>query len=71
MENAINKNVTAHQMLAVAAGLDFYVKFKSPINRAYTPKNMLTTASKLTGLKFNRNELSRAAAELRNIVGVH
>lgn len=65
------EEVNAYVMLVMANALDFYVKTGYRINRAYTPKGMLAFASRLTGLQFNKKEYARAAAELRNIVGVH
>lgn len=65
------QEVNAYVMIVMANALDFYVKTGYRINRAYTPKNMLATAERLTGLKFNKKEYARAAAELRNLAGVH
>lgn len=57
--------VRVYQALAVARGLDFYAEHKMRINKAYTPKNMLATASAITGKSFKRNQLREAAAALR------
>lgn len=54
-----------YQRLAIASALEVYAKHKMRVNRAYTPTNMLKTASRLTGKTFKRGEYLKAAAALR------
>lgn len=53
------------QALAVANALDFWVKHHMTVNRAYTPKAMMKTASDITGLKFKPRDFTGAAKALR------
>lgn len=52
---------TIYQILAIKVALRAYAKHKMQVNRAYTPKNMLAMAEKLTGKKFKRGEYLKAA----------
>lgn len=58
-------DVRIFQAYTVATGLAFYAKFGIPINRAYTPTNMLRVAHELTGKRFNRAQMLAAADALR------
>jgi len=53
------------QLLAIASGLEFYEKTGMKVNRAYTPKNMMFMAEKLTGQKFKARDYLGAAKALR------
>jgi hypothetical protein len=53
------------QLFALAKGLEFYAKHGFGLNTGYTPKNMLATASSITGKKYKRTQLLEAAADLR------
>lgn len=59
---------TTYQRVAIAKALELYVKTGMLVNRAYTPTNMLKTASRLTGQKFRRGEYLKAAEALRTPV---
>lgn len=54
-----------YQALAVASALRTYAKTGMKVNSAYTPKNMLATASKITGKTYERGDLEKAAADLK------
>lgn len=51
--------------LTVARALDLYRKTGMKANRAYTPKNMMATATKVTGKKFKARDYEGAALALR------
>ncbi len=59
------KGVEAFQALTIASALDFYKTTGMKVNSAYTPKNMMTAASKLTGKTFKARDYSAASAALR------
>jgi hypothetical protein len=59
------KAINAYVALVLASAIDLYVKTGMKANRAYTPTNMLKTASRLTGRQYKRNQLRQAAADLR------
>lgn len=48
----MNVPVPVYQALVVAKGLKFYARTGKPVNRDYTPKNMMALASKITGRPF-------------------
>lgn len=48
----------------LASALRLYAKTGMKVNRAYTPTNMLATASSITGKKFKRGQFEQAAEAL-------
>jgi hypothetical protein len=58
-------NPYAYQALAIAKALELYAATGIKVNRAYTPKNMLAMAAKLTGQKYKARDYLQAAAALR------
>lgn len=58
--------VNAYVALTVARALDLYAKTGMKVNRAYTPKNMMATATKLTGQKFKARDYAGASKALRD-----
>lgn len=54
-----------YQALAIKAALRLYAKTGIKANRAYTPKNMIATASKITGRKFKARDYLGAADALQ------
>lgn len=48
----------------IATALRLYAKTGMKVNRAYTPTNMLTTATAITGQKFKRGQFEQAAQAL-------
>lgn len=57
----------AFQALAVARALRFYAKTGMTVNTAYTPKNMMATASALTGQTFKPQDYLGAAKALEEL----
>lgn len=53
------------QATILASALEMYHKTKIKVNRAYTPSNMLATATNITGKKFKRGQYLEAAKALR------
>lgn len=60
-------DVRIHPLLAIKIGLRTWAKRKMKINRAYTPKNMLTTATWMTGSKYKIGEYLRAADDIEKL----
>ena len=58
-------NPRTYQALAIARALELYRDTGMKANRAYTPKNMLATAEKITGKNYKRGAYSEAASDLR------
>lgn len=56
--------VSVYQCKVIARALRFYNDTGMKVNRAYTPTNMLRTASALTGKSFKRGEYVKAAEAL-------
>lgn len=54
-----------YQCLVIAKALELYARTGIKINRAYTPANMIRTASNLTGQQFRPRDYLGAAAALR------
>lgn len=59
---AINPQI--YQCLAIASALRFYKTTGKQVNSAYTPKNMMSTASRLTGKKFKARDYESASDAL-------
>lgn len=57
--------VAMYQALAIKHGLVFYARHGVRINRAYTPKNMMAMATKITGRKFKPRDYMGAVAALQ------
>jgi hypothetical protein len=58
-------NPRVYQALAVASALRTYAKTGLKVNTAYTPKNMLATATAITGKTFKRGAYIEAADALK------
>ncbi len=56
------------QAMAIRRAMEFYAKTGMRVNTAYTPKNMLATAAKITGkdygTKWNAKTAATAVADL-------
>ena len=59
------KAVSVFGMIALAAGLEMYAKYKVQPSKHYTPKKMLEWANMHTGQTFKRGQYMEAAAALR------
>lgn len=53
----------------VAQGLEFYAKHGRPLNRAYTPKNLMAMAVRITGRDFKKRDYIGAAHAIRSAIG--
>ncbi len=58
-------NPTTFQACVIARALDTYAATGRKVNRAYTPKAMMNTATKITGKVFLARDYTGAAQELR------
>lgn len=56
------------QALVVAKALEMYARFGIKANSAYTPANMMRTATRITGRTFNARDYEGAARALRKWV---
>lgn len=65
MERSVSYNPSTYQAVAIAHALEFYNKTGTQVNRAYTPKNMLQMAEKITGQKFKARDYLGAAKALK------
>lgn len=54
-----------YQMTVISKALEVYATHKLRVNRAYTPKAMMATASRLTGRTFKPRDYAGAAKALR------
>jgi len=67
-ENCTGNPVYVIQAMAVKRGMEFYLRTGMRVNTAYTPKNMLATAGKITGedygAKWNAKTAAKAIAGL-------
>ena len=63
-----------YQAIVVAKALRFYAKTGMKVNTAYTPKNMMATAARITGETYKARDYIGAAEDLEawahNPVGV-
>lgn len=59
-------NPSVYQAIAVKHGLLFYSKTGMRINRAYTPKNMMAMATKITGQTFKPRDYISAAQAIEH-----
>ena len=57
-------------VITLKHAISFYIKTGMKVNRAYTPKNMLLTASRYTGKVYKRNQLPQAMADLQSLLDV-
>lgn len=64
---ALPYNVRIYQALAVKVALRAYAKHKMQVNRAYTPKNMLLAAGRMTGAMYKRGDYLKAADDLEKL----
>lgn len=53
---------------AIAIGLETWAKHRIKVNRAYTPKAMMTQAQRMTGKTFKPTDYVGAASALRAMV---
>lgn len=60
--------VRCYQALAVKVALRAYAKHKMQVNRAYTPKNMLATASAITGANYKVGDYLKAADDIEKLL---
>lgn len=58
-------HIKAYQALVIAAGLKYYAAHGVTVNKAYTPRNMLRTATALTGKPYKSRDYLQAAADLQ------
>lgn len=58
------EDITVFQARVLRKALEIWVKHKLRVNRAYTPKAMLATASRITGRDFKRGQYAQAIAAL-------
>lgn len=59
-------NPRVYSALAIASALEWWQKYRRPINRAYTPKSMMAAAKRLTGRTFAPRDYQGAADALRD-----
>jgi hypothetical protein len=59
---------TIYQALAIKGALKFYAKTGQKVNSAYTPKAMMATASRITGLKFKPRDYETAIKALDTFI---
>jgi hypothetical protein len=59
--------VSVFQCKVIASALRLYASTGMKVNRAYTPTNMLRTASALTGKTFKRGQYEEAAVALTEL----
>jgi hypothetical protein len=59
--------VSVFQCKVIASALRLYASTGMKANRAYTPTNMLRTASALTGKTFKRGQYEEAAVALTEL----
>jgi len=57
-----------YQTVVVAKALKFYAQTGMKVNRAYTPTNMLRTASRITGKTYQRGQYMKAHDDLMALV---
>jgi hypothetical protein len=60
--------VTVYQAVVLKTAISMYAKTGMRVNRAYTPKAMLATASSITGNKYKRGEYSKAVSDLEKSI---
>jgi hypothetical protein len=60
--------VSLYQALAIKHALRFYAKTGMRVNKAYTPKNMIAMAEKITGKKFTARDYMGAADALHDFI---
>lgn len=56
--------VSAYHIMALKTALKMYAKTGMKINRAYSPKNMLTVAQRITGKKYKIGQYMDAFEDL-------
>lgn len=60
----IATNVELQQALIIKHAISFYAKTGMKVNTAYTPKNMLAAATRITGQKFKPRGYAAAVEAL-------
>lgn len=58
------KAVSIYQAIAIETALRMYARTGMRVNRMYTPKNMMATATAITGKKFKARDYCVAADAL-------
>ena len=56
--------VNFYAATVLASALRMYAKHRIKVNRAYTPKNMLAAATRITGLPYKRGDYLKAADDV-------
>lgn len=64
MQGATSYDPAAYQALVLKHALRLYARTGIKVNTAYTPKNMLLTAGRITGQTFKRGQYLQAADAL-------
>jgi hypothetical protein len=54
-----------YQALVLAKALEIYDKTRMQVNRSYTPRRMILTATNITGIQFKSRDYEGAAKALR------
>jgi hypothetical protein len=57
-----------YQLLVIRKALVFYMRTGMKVNKAYTPKNMMSTAAKLTGKTFKPRDYQAAIDALSELI---
>ena len=60
--------IQRYQVNVIKKALELYVKSGIQVNRMYTPKNMMATASVLTGKKFKARDYKGAIEALGELL---
>jgi len=61
-------NINRFAIAVLASALKLYAKTGMKASRAYTPTNMLKTATRYTGNKYKRGEYMTAHDDLRALI---
>ncbi len=64
----IKTDIFLYQALVIAHGLEFWVKHKMQVNRAYKPSDLMRMAVKITGNKYKARDYTKAAQDLKDLV---
>jgi len=61
--------VSRYQIIVIKHALAIYASTGMKVNRAYTPKNMMAMAEKITGKTFKARDYRAAVAALEVLLG--
>tara|TARA_R110000868_G_scaffold135728_1_gene348280 strand:+ start:345 stop:557 length:213 start_codon:yes stop_codon:yes gene_type:complete len=61
-------NINRYAIVVLASALKLYAKTGIKASRAYTPTNMLATATRHTGNKYKRGDYMTAHDDLRALI---